>query len=130
MESHLHGLQSPQWPEEVLGSINKSSALRGERLFNHYCESCHVEIDRTSPDRRVVAHMSRVSDVGTDPKMAENSFRYQGLSGILRNQYLGLGVGDILLDRKAPVAALLTKATLNVVATPDPDKWFLRRWVD
>jgi len=130
IESHLHGLQSPKWPEEVLGALNKSSALRGERLFNHYCESCHVEIDRTSPDRRVVAHISRVSDVGTDPKMAENSFKYQGLSGILRNQYLSVGVGDILLDRKAPVAALLTKATLNVVATPDPDKWFVHRWVD
>ena len=130
IESHLHGLQSPKWPEEILGALNKSSALRGEQLFNRYCESCHVEIDRTSSDRRVVAHISRVSDVGTDPKMAENSFKYQGLSGILRNQYLGVGVGDILLDRKAPVAALLTKATLNVVATPDPDKWFVHRWVD
>jgi len=130
IESRLRGLRSPQWPEEVLGAIDKSSTLRGERLFNRYCESCHVEIDRTAADRRVVAHMSRVSDVGTDPQMAANSFKYQGLSGILRNQYVGVGVGDILLDRKAPVAALLTKATLNVVATPDPDKWFLHRWAD
>ena len=130
IESHLWGLRSPQWPEEILGTIDKSSALRGERLFNHYCESCHVRIDRAAADRRVVAHMSRVSDVGTDSQMAVNSFKYQGLSGILRNQYVGVGVGDILLDRQAPVAALLTKATLNVVATPDPDKWFLRRWAD
>lgn len=130
IESHLRSLQSPLWPEEILGAIDKSSALRGERLFNRYCESCHVRIDRAAVDRRVVAHMSRVSDVGTDPQMAANSFKYQGLSGILRNQYVGVGVGDILLDRQAPVAALLTKATLNVVATPDPDKWFLRRWAD
>ena len=62
--------------------------------------------------------------------MSENSINAQGYSGILRNQYVGLEVGDILLDRKAPVAALLTKATLNVVATPDPDKWFFQRWTD
>ncbi len=130
IESRLGSLQSPLWPEEILGAIDKSRTRRGEHLFNRYCESCHARIDRTSADRRVVAHMSRVSDVGTDPQMAVNSFNYQGFSGILRNQYVSLGVGDLLLDRQAPVAALLTKATLNVVATPDPDKWFLRRWAD
>ena len=62
--------------------------------------------------------------------MAENSFNRTGYSGILRNQYVDVGVGSILLDQKAPVAALLTKATLNVVATPDPDKLFFQRWGD
>ncbi len=130
IESHLWSLQSPLWPEEILGPIDKNRASRGESLFNKYCVSCHARVDRTALDRRVVAHMSRVSDVGTDPQMAENSVNYKGFSGILRNQYVGLGAGSILLDRQAPVPALLTKATLNVVATPDPDKWFLRRWAD
>jgi hypothetical protein len=37
-------------------------------------------------------------------------------------------VGDILLGQRAPVSALLTKATIGVVANPEPDKWFLQRW--
>ena len=130
IESHLWKLQSPQWPEDILGSIDRQRALRGQTLFNEYCASCHANIDRSAPDRRIVASMSRVSDVGTDPVMAENSFSRTGYSGILRNQYVDVGVGSILLDQKAPVAALLTKATLNVVATPDPDKMFFERWSD
>ena len=130
IESHLQKLQSPLWPEDILGPIDKERAFRGESIFNKYCVSCHAGIERTDPERRIVAHMSKVSAVGTDPRMAENSINAQGFAGILRNQYVGLGVGDILLDRKAPVSALLTKATLNVVATPDSVKWFFQRWAD
>lgn len=130
IESHLKKLNSPVWPQEILGEINKEKAAKGEILFAEYCAACHAKIDRADPDRRVVAHMTRVSDIGTDSTMAENSFKYQGYSGILRNQYVGLGVGNILLDKEAPVAALLTQATKNVVATPDPDKWFFQRGVD
>ena len=56
--------------------------------------------------------------------MADNSVKYEGYSGILRNLYSTTEVGDILLDNRAPVAAILTTATENVVATPDPDQWF------
>ena len=130
LESHLIGLHSPQWPKDIFPAIDQTRLLRGEKLFNRYCVSCHAEIDRADPDRRVVAHITKVSDVGTDPQMADNSIRYDGYSGILRNLYVGVGVGDILLDQRAPVAAILTKATLSVVATPDPDKIFVRRWAE
>lgn len=130
IESHLQKLQSPEWPEDILGPIDNQRAFRGKQLFNEYCVSCHARIDRADPERRVVAHMSRVNDVGTDSVMAANSINATGYSGILRNQYVSVGIGDILLDQKAPVAALLTKATLSVVATPDPDKWFFQRWAE
>ena len=130
IESHLKKLNSPVWPQEILGKINEEQAAKGKLLFDEYCAACHARIDRDDPNRRVVAHMTKVSAIGTDPKMAENSFKYQGYSGILRNQYVGLEVGNILLDKEAPVAALLTQATKNVVATPDPDKWFFQSWID
>jgi hypothetical protein len=130
IEEHLRKLNSPEWPEDILGTIDKERVSRGKLLFSKYCEGCHARIERADPDRRVVAHMSRVSDVGTDPVMAKNGREYQGFSGILRNYYVSVGIGDILLDKKAPAAALLTKATLSVVATPDPDKWFFQRWTD
>lgn len=130
IESHLGKLQSPEWPEDILGAIDKQSAERGGSLYDKHCVECHTRIERADPGRRVVARMSRVSDVGTDPIMAANSINASGYSGILRNRYVSVGAGDILLDEKAPVAALLTKATLNVVATPDADKWFFQRWAD
>lgn len=128
IENQLVDLQSPQWPEAILGKLDQVRIKRGEKLFNAYCVSCHAQIDRSSPERRVVANMLKLEAIGTDPTMADNSVNYTGYSGILRNQYVGAGVGDLLLDKKAPIAALLTKATTGVVTTPDPDKGFIRRW--
>jgi hypothetical protein len=126
IENRLRSLQSPQWPEDVLGKIDPARKERGERLFSTYCEACHTRIQRDDPNRRIVANMSKFSDIGTDEKMARNASTYVGWSGILRNEYVNAGPGDVLIDAKAPVAALLTKATLSVVATPE-DKNFVER---
>ncbi len=128
IENRLKSLRSPQWPD-ILPSIDQARKVRGERLFTIYCESCHTRIKRDDPKRRIVAHMSKLKDIGTDPKMAWNAAMYSGFSGILRNQYVNAGPGNVLIDEEAPVAALLTKATLSVVATPE-DKNFLQRGYD
>ena len=130
VEHHLRKLQSPVWPETILPKIDPARAANGRKLFASYCESCHDEIDRSSDSRRVVAMMTKVESVKTDPKMVDNSVSYRGYSGILRNQYVGTGLGNILITRQAPVAALLTASTANVVTTPDPDKWFFQRWAE
>jgi len=129
IEDRLKSLQSPQWPEDILPPIDQARKVRGERLFTTYCEACHTRIKRDDPKRRIVAHMSRLTDIGTDQKMARNAATYAGLSGILRNQYVTAGPGDVLINEQAPVAALLTKATLSVVATPE-EKNFLQRGYD
>jgi cytochrome c2 len=130
VEGHLRKLQSPVWPEDILPPINPARVANGRKLFARYCESCHERIDRSSKDRRVVAMLSKLSSVKTDPKMADNSVSSTGYSGILRNQYVGTGLGNILFTQKAPVAALLTSSTTNVVTTPDPDKWLIQSWAE
>jgi len=130
MESHLRDLTSPVWPETVLPKIDKALALKGSTIYRKNCLSCHALIERTDPSRQVVANFTSVKKIGTDPKMASNALAYQGRSGILEKQYLSLGEGSLVLEEKMPVAVLLTAATTNVVATPDPDKWFIRRWAD
>jgi cytochrome c2 len=130
VEDHLRKLQSPVWPETILPRIDPARAANGRALFVRYCESCHEQIDRSSDSRRVVAMMTKVESVKTDPKMVDNSVGYRGYSGILRNQYVGTGLGNILITQQAPVAALLTASTANVVTTPDPDKWFIQRWAE
>jgi hypothetical protein len=130
LEHHLESLESPQWPEDILGPINKESSVRGEKLFSEFCAGCHTNINRADPARRVVASMTKQEAVGTDPKMASNSFSYNGLSGILRNGYTNSGGGPVLINERAPVAAILTKATLSVVATPSANKGYVRRGLD
>lgn len=130
VEDHLYNLQSPLWPENILPAIDRERWERGRILFDHYCESCHQRIDRSSEDRRVIAHMSHINSVGTDPKMALNSVAFSGFSGILRNKYVDLIPGDLLIQQRAPVAALLRLSAKNVVTTPDPDKLFIRRWAE
>ena len=132
IESRLRLLQSPQWPEDIFGKkIDQDRKLRGQRLFATYCASCHAIVQRDDPNRRIVAHMEKLRDIGTDEKMARNAATYTGWSGIIRNQYVNAGPGNVLINERAPVASLLTKATLSVVATPE-DKNVMRRgyqWV-
>jgi len=130
VEKQLRKLTSPLWPEHILPKLDKSRLTRGAELFVQYCASCHGQINRTDPDRRIVAKMISVSSIGTDSKMAANSIEFTGYSGILKNQYVSVSTGNILLQSQAPAVALLTSATRNVVTTPDRDKWFIQRWIE
>jgi mono/diheme cytochrome c family protein len=130
IEDKLKSLRAPVWPQSILGKIDQAKAARGGKLFDQYCAACHAEIDRTDPARRIVAHMSAQDHIGTDAVMAVNGAGYTGHSGILRNEYVTVGPGALLLDKKAAVAALLTKAVTGVVATPDADKTAGRRFVE
>ena len=122
VESQLRSLESPQWPEDILGKLDREKMARGKKLFDSYCESCHTRIDRSSDKRRVIAHMSSVDNVSTDSKMATNAIAFTGYTGILQNQYINTDVGDVLMQKRFPVAPVLTSATKNTILTPDPDK--------
>ncbi len=130
LEAHLKGLTSPQWPEDILGEIDREKAVRGQRIYAHYCQSCHEVIDRTAWDRIVIGKMSSIDRVGTDPAMASNSVHYKGKSGNFMSTYQKTGVGTLILEDQAPVVQILTAVTTGVVSSADPDKWFTRRWAD
>jgi len=108
IEERLKSLQSPQVAGGYL-RIHRQGAKRTWRAPVRYlCESCHTRIQRDDPRRRIVAHMSRLKDIGTDMGMAWNAAMHTGFSGILRNEYVNAGPGSVLIDERAPVAALLT----------------------
>lgn len=130
IESHLKSLQSPQWPEAVLGKIDHDKAKRGQLVYNEYCGACHQVIERDNWDRLVVANMSAVDVVGTDPAMASNSVSYTGYAGNFESVYQTTDVGNVVIQKRAPVVQVLTAATKGAVATPDPDKWVVRRVLD
>lgn len=130
LESHLKSLQSPQWPEQVLGAIDKKKAQKGQVIYSQYCQSCHEVIERNNWDRKVIAKMSDVDFIGTDKAAAVNGVAYSGKSGNLKHTIQGLDVGDVFIEEDAPVIQILTSATKGVIATPDADKMFVRRWLD
>ena len=130
LESHLRKLSSPKWPEDIFGEIDFTLAEQGQKLYADYCQSCHEIIDRVDWDRIVVANMTSLDKVRTDPAMAENSVFYTGSTGNFKHTYQERDVGKIIISEEAPVAVLLTAATKGVVVTPDYDKNWLRRSLD
>lgn len=157
LESHLRSLKSPQWPfcRNIKGEYYLPTGVgkeaispdregycpgkdtrfdevrknRGELLYIENCQSCHTVIDRGAWDRVVVGKMLSLKLAGTDPTMAENSLN-KGKSGNFKDTYQTVDVGNVIIEEEAPVVQVLTAATRGVVATPDADKFFLRRWAE
>ena len=130
LERHLRNLKSPLWPEHILGKIDPVKSASGQLIYARLCQSCHEVIDRDDADRKVIAKMLRLRKAGTDRAMAENSVNYDGLAGNFKHTYQSVSVGKVLVEERAPVVEILTAATKGVVVTPDPDKWFPRRWAE
>lgn len=131
LEAHLRSLKSPQWPEEILGEIDREvKAARGRLIYAEYCQSCHEIVERDDWDRIVIGKMSNIDAIGTDPAMATNSVQYSGKSGNFKHTYQKTTVGSVIIEEDAPVKEILTAAAAGVVATPDADKPFFWRWAD
>lgn len=130
LESHLKSLQSPEWPEHILGTIDQDKAERGQVIYSQYCQSCHDVVQRDNWDRKIIAQMSDIDFIGTDKAAAVNGVAYNGKSGNLKHTVQGVDTGDLFIQENAPVIQILTSATKGVIATPDADKMFVRRWLD
>jgi len=130
IESSLKTLKSPEWPEKILGTIDRKKAERGQLVYNEYCASCHQVIDRNDPYRLIASNLTNIAKVKTDPATAENSVQYTGYAGNFEYVYQSTDAGNLIIQKRAPVVQVLTAATKGAVATPDPDKGYFRRVVD
>lgn len=91
LEQRLESLWSPRWQDladqGVLPPINQPLADKGREVFHQYqCHSCHDDIKRTDPNRRITAYFPSLQTIGTDPLMAMNTLNYTGKSGVLEGQ--------------------------------------------
>ncbi|HEY8036592.1 MAG TPA: di-heme-cytochrome C peroxidase [Methylobacter sp.] len=86
LEDILRTLWSPLWPEKLLPAIDQTKAQRGRHIFETNCASCHHDIKRDDPARKIEAAMIPLTDIGTDPTMAENAVNRKSKSGILEGQ--------------------------------------------
>jgi mono/diheme cytochrome c family protein len=104
MEDALWKLESPVWPEDILPPIDRALAARGERLYQAQCQSCHAVIDRADPHRKVVAMVTGVDVVGTDPQSVKNLVSSRAPTGILQGAISPTGE---TYGAEVPVLALL-----------------------
>ncbi|HEX9932835.1 MAG TPA: di-heme-cytochrome C peroxidase [Allosphingosinicella sp.] len=79
------GLTSPQWPENVLGRIDRTLAAQGAELYRDRCQGCHLPAPGTdafwtsnrwvqptgSPNRLLNLPEIPITTVGTDPAQAQ-----------------------------------------------------------
>lgn len=76
----LTKLESPRWPEELLGKINLDQARQGETIYRQKCAGCHALIDRSThtplagaaATGEITVTTVPLDQVGTDPRQAVN----------------------------------------------------------
>lgn len=96
IENRMKTLWSPQWPEDVLGSIDQTKAAAGKQLFQTHCVSCHQIIPHGQQATEVDVVMTPITKVKTDPAMAGNACERTSLSGDLEGAKIPPIVGDPL----------------------------------
>jgi mono/diheme cytochrome c family protein len=79
------GLQSPKWPENVLGKIDPAKAEAGRALYEKLCQGCHLPAPNTtafwddkhwvslpgSKQRYLDVQLIELDEIGTDPAQAQ-----------------------------------------------------------
>lgn len=93
MEQRLESLWSPSWEQlakqKILPPINQSLADLGQQVFIEYqCNTCHKTIDRTDPNRRIIAQFSSLPIIGTDPVVAMNALKHSGKMGFFAGELM------------------------------------------
>jgi hypothetical protein len=78
----LEKLQSPVWPEAILGTIDRPLADQGRAIFEQRCAECHQPVDRAThrpasvaadtPPPTITVGVVSLENVGTDPRQARN----------------------------------------------------------
>jgi mono/diheme cytochrome c family protein len=107
LENLLKTLWSPQWPTDF-PKIDQAAAAKGAAVYQTNCVSCHALINRTDPNRKVIAVMN---DSGTDRRASTNFFNRTGPSGKLN----GVNVNFVPFTAKIPPIADADSMLTNVV---------------
>ena len=78
----LTKLESPRWPEDLLGKIDLDKARQGEAIYRQTCAGCHVLIDRGTHmqlagsggagSAEITVTTVPLDQVKTDPRQAVN----------------------------------------------------------
>ncbi len=113
LERVVSQLHSPQWPDSF-PKIDSKLAKQGRRLYEQHCVQCHLDIDRTDPKRTIQVRMSTVSEIKTDPLMAENAIKLTGQSGKFKGRPRYYFAGDPLPE-EAPAIHIANNIMVGII---------------
>ncbi|HET9317320.1 MAG TPA: di-heme-cytochrome C peroxidase [Vicinamibacteria bacterium] len=133
IETTLQRLQPPQWPEDILGPVDRVKAERGRALFEQHCRHCHGPFDlpaavkayedplRADGDPLWKMTIVPIAEVGTDPTAAMNfSFRTVDLTRTgLASEEVMAAAQPMLAEARRRLA-LLDARVAEAVAGKDP----------
>ena len=84
------GLTAPKWPEDILGTIDPDKAAKGKKLYQNYCQQCHLPpmnseefkagkywtpLGKNQELKYLKVTMKNLYEIGTDPTSAENWYQ-------------------------------------------------------
>ncbi len=122
IEKKVATLHSPLWPN-FFPKINMEKAKTGRVLYERHCLSCHQDIDRTDPNRKIKARMSTLDAIQTDPWMARNALEHTGKTGIFEGRPRFYAVGEVM-GEEAP-ALYITNNLMGGVLKNNPLQSYL-----
>jgi len=120
-ENLLRRLSPPQWPEKVLGRIDRKKAARGAELFAENCSSCHSSWPhrwsepRKQGKRFIENAIVSESVIGTDPgpfRSPQFDFLPTMMSGPLGDELPPPYTGDSLVSPATMFRTVIQPRTL------------------
>ncbi len=94
IQEEYYQLRAPRWPEWLLGPIDSAKRDRGSALYATHCQSCHQVADDSDSKRKLKAQLTKVDEVGTDPKMVQNFLGARVRTGILEGKKQAVLAGE------------------------------------
>lgn len=113
LEKTVARLYSPPWPD-FFPAIDGEKAGLGQTLYQEHCGQCHLDINRTDPNRSIQVRMSTIKKIGTDPLMASNAIMARGMSGIYEGRKRYYAFGDEI-GKEAPAIAILNNIMVGIL---------------
>ena len=114
LERLLSQLQSPQWPENILGPIDRTQAARGHDLFEQNCRDCHAHLDPTDLQTPANDMMVDLNASGTDVFLACNTFLRRTQAGNMEGQRTIPVIGEKITETDA-THKMLVNASLGAI---------------
>jgi hypothetical protein len=119
LEQKLSILRSPVWPQ-ALASIDVTKAAEGAKLYKTlHCDSCHAITPRDQPLGPLDVTMTPLTEIGTDPLMANNAANLRSKSGILEGVQMPFLL-SVPLPPDGPSFELTGKIVIGAILAP-PD---------
>ncbi len=125
IEKKVAELHSPLWPE-MFPPIDKQKAEAGRVLYKEYCSSCHLDISRTDPKRKIKVRMSTLDEVQTDPWMARNAIFHNGKTGKFEGEPRFYAGGPVM-GKEEPALFVVNNLMVGVLKNNPLQSWLAIR---